>query len=65
MNRLDAAAIADDGGRERAERVFWICAPCCVGEWERSAMVMVRLVIALDGRSSARLPVCGGHDSAQ
>ena len=28
-------------------------------------MVMVRPVIALDGRSSARLPVCGGHDSAQ
>ena len=28
-------------------------------------MVMVRPVIALDGRSSARLPVGGGHDSAQ
>ena len=28
-------------------------------------MVMVRPVIALDGRSSARLPVCGGHDTAQ
>ena len=28
-------------------------------------MVMVRPVIALDGRSSARLPVGGGHDTAQ
>ena len=28
-------------------------------------MVMVRPVIALDGRSSARLPVGGGHDTVQ
>ena len=28
-------------------------------------MVMVRPVIALDGRSSTCLPVSGGHDSAQ
>ena len=28
-------------------------------------MVMVRPVIALDGRSSTRLPVCRGYDSAQ
>ena len=28
-------------------------------------MVMVRPVIALDGRSSTCLPVSGGHDTAQ